>query len=234
MSTGSSSFDEKFTGVFELQDTISQRIAAVLVPLVDAAAPTSAQGRAPGSVHANLTGAGGTRNSDAYQLYLAARQFAQGVSAAGLRKSIELYNKALDFDPAYALAYAGLVESYRRMIFGADVSPVEAFEPAKIAAQRGMALAPELAEAHAGLGCRRWRSIRMSSRLTSASRLCFWHWTGRMKGCLICAQRASSIRCRRFSTLWKLAISSRAAGATRPRFACSVCSTSLRNSGWLS
>jgi DNA-binding winged helix-turn-helix (wHTH) protein/TolB-like protein/Flp pilus assembly protein TadD len=148
----SGSFDEKFTGVFELQDTISQRIAAVLVPLVDAAAPTSAQGRAPGSVHANLTGAGGTRNSDAYQLYLAARQFAQGVSAAGLRKSIELYNKALDFDPAYALAYAGLVESYRRMIFGADVSPVEAFEPAKIAAQRGMALAPELAEAHAGLG----------------------------------------------------------------------------------
>lgn len=138
----SGSFSEKVTGVFDIQDTISERIARVL---------TSHLG--PGNAAPSLSrAAGGTRDADAYQLYLAARQHAQGIRSAGLRKSVELYNKAIEIDPGYALAYAGLVESYRRMIFGADIAPVEAFEPAKVAAQRALELGPQLAEAHAGLG----------------------------------------------------------------------------------
>lgn len=138
----SGSFDEQSSAVFDLQETIAQRIARVLAPTLNAST---------GAV-LPLKLVGETRNADAYQLYLAARQHAQGVRAAGLRKSMELYNKALDIDPGYARAYAGLVETYRRMIFGADIAPAEAFEPAKVAAQRALALAPQLAEAHAGLG----------------------------------------------------------------------------------
>lgn len=138
----SGSFSEKVAGVFDMQDTISQRIAQVMAPhLGPALAP-------PGPLRAT----GGTRNTDAYQLYLTAGHYAQGLRSAGLRKSIELYNKAIEIDPAYALAYAGLVESYRRMIFGADAAPIEAFEPARVAAQRALELAPELAQAHAGQG----------------------------------------------------------------------------------
>jgi DNA-binding winged helix-turn-helix (wHTH) protein/TolB-like protein/tetratricopeptide (TPR) repeat protein len=137
----SGSFEERVTGVFDVQDAISERVARSIAP---ALAPA-------GSGRATSVASSGTRNADAYQLYLAARQHAQSIKAAGLRRSIELYNKAIDADPGYALAYAGLVESYRRMIFGADVAPIEAFEPAKVAARRALELAPGLAEAHAGM-----------------------------------------------------------------------------------
>ena len=52
-------FDEKFTGVFEVQDAISARVAKVLAPSLEAFAGT----------HPPLSALGGTRNTDAYQLY---------------------------------------------------------------------------------------------------------------------------------------------------------------------
>ena len=138
----SGSFNEKIAGVFDLQDMISERIAQVLAPRLHATGEAQAKAKLDG----------GTRNADAYQLYLAARHHAQGIRATGLRKSVALYHQAIDVDPNYALAFAGLAETYRRMVFGADVSPIEAFEPAKIAAKRALVIAPDLAEAHAALG----------------------------------------------------------------------------------
>ncbi len=142
----SGSFNEKMAGVFDLQDAISERIARVLAPRLNATR------EAIRDAEATLKLDGGTRNADAYQLYLAARHHAQGIRATGLRKSVALYHQAIDVDPNYALAFAGLAETYRRMVNGADVSPVEAFEPAKIAAKRALAITPNLAEAHAALG----------------------------------------------------------------------------------
>src|SRR5206468_1154870 len=58
----------------------------------------------------------------------------------------------LEIDPRYALAalaWVGLAESYRRSLFGADALPSEVFEPAAVAVQRALALAPNLAEARA-------------------------------------------------------------------------------------
>lgn len=138
----SGSFNEKIAGVFDLQDAISERIARVLAPRLTATR----------DVEATVKLGGGTRNADAYQLYLAARHHAQGIRATGLRKSVALYHQAIDVDPNYALAFAGLAETYRRMVNGADVSPIEAFEPAKIAAKRSLAITPNLAEALAALG----------------------------------------------------------------------------------
>lgn len=135
----SGSFDERFTGVFQVQDAIASRVADVIAPSLTTRDRT------------RMT-ASGTRNTDAYQLYLAARLQAQGIRPAGLRKSIELYRKAIDLDPQYALAYAGLAESYRRLPFGADAAPTEAFEPARAAAQRAIDLDPALAEGYAELG----------------------------------------------------------------------------------
>src|SRR6185503_9167334 len=63
----SGSFDEKFTGVFDMQDLISTRVMQALAPRLAAGAAAAPVGR--------LTDVGGTRNTDAYQLYLsAARQ----------------------------------------------------------------------------------------------------------------------------------------------------------------
>ncbi len=136
----SGSFDEAFTGMFDLQDSISTRVAQVLAPLLGQQA------------RQRLTGAGGTRNVDAYQLYLTARQQAQGIKTAGLVKSIELYRQAIALDSAYALAYSGMGESYRRMIFGADGEPAVVLAAAMRCNQQATQLDPGLAEAHAGLG----------------------------------------------------------------------------------
>jgi DNA-binding winged helix-turn-helix (wHTH) protein/TolB-like protein/tetratricopeptide (TPR) repeat protein len=133
-------FDEQFTGVFDLQDTISGKVAQVLAPHLER------RGR-----H-RLNGAGGTRNVDAYQLYLAARRQAEGIRTAGLIRSMGLYREAIALDPDYALAYAGLGESHRRMIFGADGEPKATLAEARRNAQRAVEIDPELAEGHAGLG----------------------------------------------------------------------------------
>jgi DNA-binding winged helix-turn-helix (wHTH) protein/TolB-like protein/tetratricopeptide (TPR) repeat protein len=133
----SGSFDEKFTGVFDVQDLISARVAQVLAPTLEVGA----------AAHAPLTGIGGTRNTDAYQLYLAAGRLAQDMRSDGLRKSQALYNQALAIDPGFALAWVGLAEAHRRTLFGADAMPSEVFEPASVAVQRALAIVPNLAEA---------------------------------------------------------------------------------------
>jgi TolB-like protein/tetratricopeptide (TPR) repeat protein len=132
-------FDEKFTGVFEVQDAISTRVAKVLAPSLEVFT---------GAQHP-LSGLGGTRNTDAYQLYLAAARYAQDMRADGLRKSMALYRQALDIDPDYALAWAGLAETHRRTLFGTDARPSDAFEPADVAIRHALALVPDLAEARA-------------------------------------------------------------------------------------
>jgi len=135
----SDSYDEKFTGVFDMQDLISARVMQALAPRLEAGA-----GVAPGVPKSNL---GGTRNTDAYQLYLAASRHLQSRRADGVRKGIALFNQALTVDPAYALAYVGLAESLRETLLAADAVPADVFEPAKVAVQRALALAPNLAEA---------------------------------------------------------------------------------------
>jgi tetratricopeptide (TPR) repeat protein len=103
-----------------------------------------------------LTALGGTRNTDAYQLYLAAFSHAQSLRPDGLIKSRELFNQAITLDPGYALAYVGLAESHRRRLYATDAVPAEVFEPADAAIRRALALAPGLAEAHAGNGFKRY------------------------------------------------------------------------------
>ena len=67
-------------------------------------------------------------------------------------KSIDLYQQAIALDRSYALAYAGMGESYRRLVFGADGEPGVVLKAAKDCNTRALQIDPELAEAHAGLG----------------------------------------------------------------------------------
>ena len=136
----SGAFDERFTGMFDLQDAISKRVADVLAPRL---AVRDREG---------LAGIGGTRNIDAYQLYLAARQQAQGIRTAGLVRSIALFNQAIALDPTYALAHAGIAESERRMIFGSDGEPRVVFAEAERSAARSIELEPSLAAGFASVG----------------------------------------------------------------------------------
>ncbi len=91
-------------------------------------------------------------NPEAYQLYLKGRYHANQATEAGLRKGIEFFQQAIDQDPGYALAYAGLADSYSALGGGwMYLPPTDSFPKAKAAALKALQLDDTLAEAHAAL-----------------------------------------------------------------------------------
>ena len=89
-----------------------------------------------------------TEDSAAYQLYLQGRFHWNKGTTAGYRNAIEYFQRASERDPKYALAYAGLADSY--LLLGSTF--VESLTEAKAAAERAQTLDPTLAEAHVALG----------------------------------------------------------------------------------
>jgi serine/threonine protein kinase/tetratricopeptide (TPR) repeat protein len=88
-------------------------------------------------------------NPDAYELYLKGRFYLNQRTYAEIDKSTGYFQRAIEKDPGFALAYAGLADSY---LANAIRSPQD-FEPkAKAAASRALELDDDLAEAHAALG----------------------------------------------------------------------------------
>jgi TolB-like protein/Tfp pilus assembly protein PilF len=92
-----------------------------------------------------------TRNTEAYQDYLKGRYHWNRMAAGGLRKSIEYFQHALEKDPAFALAHAGLADSLCLLAFFDLVPPAEALPKAKQSAMRALDLDGDLAEAYASL-----------------------------------------------------------------------------------
>jgi len=90
-------------------------------------------------------------NPDAYDAYLRGRFY--WTNRGDLHKSIEAYQQAIQKDPQYALAYAGLASAYALLgqVPYDDIPPREAKPKARKAAERALQLDPELAEAHAVL-----------------------------------------------------------------------------------
>jgi len=93
-----------------------------------------------------------TVNPAAHTLYQKGRYFWNQRTRSGYARSIEYYERAIEADPRYAKAYAGLATVYSMQgIFGA-LTPQEASERTKENALKALALDPEVAEAHTVLG----------------------------------------------------------------------------------
>src|SRR6266542_4145522 len=90
-----------------------------------------------------------TESNEAYQLYLKGRFYWDKRTAEALKKSIEYFNQAIEKDPRFALAYAGLADCY--VVPAIRLAPREAMPKAKAAAMRALELDETLAEAHASL-----------------------------------------------------------------------------------
>jgi serine/threonine-protein kinase len=132
----SETYDRRLEDVFAIQDEISRAIVEALkgqlVPAAELVVPV-------------------TENLEAYTLYLKGQFFRSKFTEPDLRKAQEQYAQALQQDPRYAKAHAGIADSWMNL---ADdwLAPTEAYPRARKAAERAIELDPSLAEARTALG----------------------------------------------------------------------------------
>jgi TolB-like protein len=131
-------FDEDFTDIFSVQDSISQRVVSALA--VRLSTPEK-----------ELIAKRYTDNGEAYQLYQKGRYFWNKRTPDGLLKSIDFLEQAVAKDPNYALAYAGLADSYIAATNFNVLPPRDVYPKANQAALKALKIDSTLAEAHAAL-----------------------------------------------------------------------------------
>jgi serine/threonine protein kinase/tetratricopeptide (TPR) repeat protein len=88
-----------------------------------------------------------TGSVEAYHLYLKGRYHWAKRTEEGLARSMQFFRQAIECDPAYALAHAGLAEAYIPQGYYCHVAPTEAFPRARAAAERALEIDPDLTEA---------------------------------------------------------------------------------------
>jgi len=131
-------FDETFTNIFSVQDSISERMASALTLNLS------------GDEKKRLTRRY-TENVEAYQAYLKGRYYWNKWNGEGLRKSIEYFEQSIAKDPHYALAYAGLSDSHNLLGYLGIAPPKEAFPRSEAAALKALEMDDSLGEAHLSL-----------------------------------------------------------------------------------
>jgi TolB-like protein/Flp pilus assembly protein TadD len=132
-------FDRKLTDVFAIESEVARAIADTL------------QAKLTGAER-NAIAARPTESTEAYQLYLKGRFFWNRWSPEASQKAIEYFQQAIDKDPGYAPAYAGLADTYISQSWFGEVAPRVAVPRAKAAAVKALDIDDGLAEAHVSLG----------------------------------------------------------------------------------
>jgi TolB-like protein/Flp pilus assembly protein TadD len=132
-------FDEKFTDVLELEDSISEKVAALLAPQLTGKEQQELQKR-------------GTDSHEAYEAYLKGRFYWSLMTEEGFAKAIRFYESAVALDPNYALAYTAIAEYYIFLAIHCIVPFAQACRLTREAAEKAVRTDPRLAEAQAALG----------------------------------------------------------------------------------
>jgi DNA-binding winged helix-turn-helix (wHTH) protein/TolB-like protein/Tfp pilus assembly protein PilF len=127
--------NEYCTDVFVAQDTISENLARGLALKLDG------EDRHRLAKHY-------TDNVEAYQLYMTGVFFRNQMTETGLKKSIECFQKAIDLDPTYALAYAGIASSYSPLAWFGYMPISEIRQKGLAAITKALELDDSLSEAH--------------------------------------------------------------------------------------
>ena len=100
----------------------------------------------------NLLGRRYTDNVEAYHLYLKGRFYWAKRTEEGLYKGIQYFRQAIELDPTYALAHAGVAEGYVPLAVYCHLAPKDACPKARAAARAALEIDPKLAEARTVLG----------------------------------------------------------------------------------
>jgi serine/threonine-protein kinase len=131
-------YNRKMADVFSIENEIATQISENL------------RMKLSGEEKQSLT-RGSTQSAEAYRMYLQGRFHWNRRTGDGIRKGIEYFRRAIEVDPAFALAYVGIAHCYGVLGFHAIEPPGETFPKAKAAAKRALEIDPTLAEARAPL-----------------------------------------------------------------------------------
>ena len=131
-------FDRKMSELPSLQQEISQQLATSLRVKLGGEETTRLAKRT-------------TAKPEAYHAYLKGRYFWNKRTAEGYQKGIEYFRRAIDIDPGYAAAYAGLADCYNLLSEYDLLSPDETLPKAREAALKALALDDTVAEAHTSM-----------------------------------------------------------------------------------
>jgi DNA-binding winged helix-turn-helix (wHTH) protein/TolB-like protein/Tfp pilus assembly protein PilF len=149
-------FDDRFTDIFKIEDSISGRVAERLVMKLT-------------GERRELLAKHYTENIEAYQLYLKGRYFTHQRRLESIQKGIGYFQKAITLDQNYALAHAGLAQAYLLLPITSDVPSKEIVPVAKQAVMKALEIDDTLADAHVVLaGIKYWIE---------------WDWRGSEKDC---------------------------------------------------
>jgi TolB-like protein/DNA-binding winged helix-turn-helix (wHTH) protein/Tfp pilus assembly protein PilF len=133
-------FDEKFTDIFGFQDSIAGRVASAL-----------SQPLSEDQIHSMAHRS--TVNADAYEAFLKGRFFWNKRTEDGYTRAIEHFQRAIQLEPNFAPAYAGLADAYALLgsMANKTIPRSQAMPAAREAATRALQLDDSLAEAHTSL-----------------------------------------------------------------------------------
>jgi TolB-like protein/Tfp pilus assembly protein PilF len=133
----SKTFDRELKSVFAVEDELARSIVEALKPRLLKGAKLVQQG---------------TGNTEAHDLYLKGRHFWAKRTPDDLREAMTWFEKAIAADPSYALAHAGVADTYMLLAEYSAAPRSDAVAKARPHAYRALELAGDLAEAHASLG----------------------------------------------------------------------------------
>ena len=136
-------FDRKPGDIFTIQDEISNEISGKLRLQL-----TRAEKKRLIRRH--------TEDPEAYRLYLQGHHHWNRWTEEGFYKAIGYFQQAVEKDPSYALAYAGVADSYVLLGWNSYLPAKDAFPKGKAAAMSALQIAPDLGEAHTDLAAVLW------------------------------------------------------------------------------
>ena len=146
-------YDREITDIFEIQDEITSAIIKTLEPTL-------------AGQQASLTRRH-SENLQAHELYLKGRRFWDQRTESSIRAGLECFRAAIDLDPEYALAHAGVADSYSVLALYGHISLVEGRPKAEAAMKKAAELDSTLAESHYSLA---FATCVFGSRLAEAER----------------------------------------------------------------
>jgi TolB-like protein/Tfp pilus assembly protein PilF len=135
----SEKYDRNLEDIFAVQSEIAQKVADELEVQINRGEKLNLSKKA-------------TDSKEAYVLYLEGRHFLNTRTQNGLNTAIERFEKALEKDSQFALAYTGVADSYAVLALLEFIPPIDAFPKARKAAEKALEIDNRLPEAHTSLG----------------------------------------------------------------------------------